>query len=159
MLICLCSKNSEEDVFKVFEQRVEMPLKLHHIAAHRINWESKAGNIRSLARELGIGTDSFVFIDDNPFECAEVRAGLPEVLTLHMPPDPEALVLFLRGIWAFDGRSPTPGDSGRTRQYLQERERKQLRNQVTNLAEFLAALDLEVRIRPLEEADLPVQRN
>ncbi len=154
MLICLCSKNSEEDVLKVFEQRVEMPLKLHHVAAHRINWESKVGNIRSLARELGIGSDSFVFVDDNPFECAEVRAGLPEVLTLHLPPDPETLVLFLRGIWAFDRESPAREDRGRTGQYLQERERKQFRNQVTNLAEFLASLDLRVRIRPLEEADL-----
>jgi HAD superfamily phosphatase (TIGR01681 family) len=88
MLICLCSKNSEEDVFKVFEQRGEMLLKLRHIVAHRINWESKVSNISSLARQLGIGTDSFVFIDDNPLECAEVRAILPEVLTLQMPPGP-----------------------------------------------------------------------
>ena len=94
MLICLCSKNSEEDVLKVFEQRGEMLLKLHHIVAHRINWESKAANISSLARELGIGIDSFVFIDDNPLECAEVRAILPEVLTLQMPPDPDSFGLF-----------------------------------------------------------------
>jgi FkbH-like protein len=154
MLICLCSKNSEEDVLKVFEQRGEMLLKLHHIVAHRINWESKAANICSLAQELGIGTDSFVFVDDNPLECAEVRAGLPEVLTLQMPADSGNFALFLRGIWAFDHRPLTREDGGRTAQYLQERERKQLRNQVTSLAGFLAALDLQVRIRPLEEEDL-----
>src|SRR5262249_41578182 len=62
--------------------------------------------------------------------------------------------LFLRGIWAFDHRSLTREDAGRTEQYLQERDRKQLRIQVTSLAAFLAALDLQVRIRPLEEGDL-----
>lgn len=154
MLVCLCSKNSEEDVFKVFNQRDDMLLKLDHIAAHRINWESKAANIRSLAQNLGIGTDSFVLIDDNPLECAAVRAGLPEVLTLEMPPDPQDISLFLRASWAFDERSLTLEDSGRTIQYLRERDRRQLRSQVTSLSAFLAALELQVRIRPLEERDL-----
>ena len=31
MLICLCSKNNEEDVVEVFERRAEMPLKRDHI--------------------------------------------------------------------------------------------------------------------------------
>ena len=48
----------------------------------------------------------------------------------------------------------TREDGVRTAQYLQERDRKQLRMQVTSLAEFLAALDLQVAIRPLEERDL-----
>ena len=41
----------------------------------------------ALASRLNLGLDSFIFIDDNPVECAEVRARCPEVLTLEWPQD------------------------------------------------------------------------
>ena len=41
----------------------------------RVNWESKGANLVSLAEELDLGLDSFIFVDDNPKEvepsCAE----------------------------------------------------------------------------------------
>ena len=46
VLICLISKNSEQDVLEVFEKRGDMILKLDHVVAHRINWESKSRNIQ-----------------------------------------------------------------------------------------------------------------
>ena len=45
MLLALCSKNNEEDVFETFRAHPEMPLRLEDFAAHRINWESKAVNL------------------------------------------------------------------------------------------------------------------
>ena len=62
-----------------------MTLRLEHIAAHRINWEPKPQNIASLASSLNLGLDSFVFLDDNPVECALMRAELPQVATLQIP--------------------------------------------------------------------------
>ena len=56
-----------------------------HVVAAMINWQPKSQNLRTLAARLNLGLDSFVFIDDNPVECAEVRAGCPEVLTLQWP--------------------------------------------------------------------------
>ena len=41
-----------------------------------VNWEAKSGNLRNLATKLGLGLDSFLFLDDNPAEIAEVL-GLP----------------------------------------------------------------------------------
>lgn len=73
MLLCRCSKNEEEDVDAVFRARTEMPLQGEHFVAWRVNWDSKSENLRSPAEELNVGTDSFIFVDDNPLECAEVR--------------------------------------------------------------------------------------
>ncbi|HTL26293.1 MAG TPA: FkbM family methyltransferase, partial [Burkholderiales bacterium] len=42
LLVCLCSKNSERDVFDVFEQRPDMVLRRGHLAASRINWDRKS---------------------------------------------------------------------------------------------------------------------
>jgi len=98
-LICIASKNAERDVLEVFERRSDMTLKLEHIVAKRINWKSKPENLASLARELNLGLDSFVFIDDSPIECAEVKAGLPQVVTLLLPPETQ-IESFLANLWS-----------------------------------------------------------
>ena len=82
MLLTMASKNNEQDVLDTFAAHPEMPLQLRHFTAWRLNWQSKAENLVSLADELGLGLDSFIFIDDNPKECAELSGELPEVLTL-----------------------------------------------------------------------------
>ncbi len=50
-----------------------------------INWRPKSENLKSMAEELRLGLDSFIFVDDNPVECAEVEANCPQVLSLLLP--------------------------------------------------------------------------
>jgi amino acid adenylation domain-containing protein/FkbH-like protein len=146
MLLCLCSKNQEEDVVEVFEKRSDMPLKRAHLASYRINWRPKSENIIALAQELGLGLDSFIFVDNDPLECAEVQARCPEVLTLELPH--EGLTRFLRHVWAFDHVNVTAEDKQRTTLYQQNLERERFRRESFNLQEFLTQLDLKVEITP-----------
>ncbi len=44
-----------------------------------INWGRKSENLKQVARSLNIGLDTVAFIDDSPFERAEVREALPMV--------------------------------------------------------------------------------
>ena len=113
ILLCLCSKNDESDVLEVFEQRPDMVLKRDHLVSWRINWMPKSENIKSLAQELNLGLDSFIFLDDNPVECAEVRSGCPEVLTLRLPIERD-IAGFLKHVWAFDRLNVTSEDQQRT---------------------------------------------
>ena len=101
-LLAVCSKNSEEDVREVFAQRLDMPLRHEHFATWRVNWSPKSENIKSMAKELNLGLDSFIFVDDNPVECAEVEANCPGVLTLQLPENPAEIPQFLKHCWAFD---------------------------------------------------------
>ncbi|MEV7807951.1 HAD-IIIC family phosphatase [Microbispora sp. NPDC088329] len=146
-LLCLCSKNEEEDVREVFARHPELPVGLDDVAALRIGWEAKSRALRSLAAELGLGLDSFVFLDDSPVECAEVRAGCPEALTLRLPADAAGAADFLRHCWPLDLTGVTEADRERTRRYQEERRREQARNEMS-LADFFAALDLRVTITP-----------
>src|SRR6202034_2673201 len=123
-LLCLCSKNDEPDVLAIFDQRPDMILKRDHLVAWRINWQAKSDNIRSLAQELNLGADSFVFLDDNPVECAEVQAHCPEVLTLQLRET--EVVACLRHTWAFDHVRLTKEDAKRTEMYRQNQMREQL---------------------------------
>ena len=122
MLLCLCSKNNEADVLEVFSRRPEMPLRLEHFAARRLNWRPKSENLRSLAQELRLGLDSFILVDDNPVECAEVEANCPEVLTIHLPEAPDELPRFLPHLWVFDQLKVTAEDRQRTAMYQQSRK-------------------------------------
>ena len=144
-LLCLCSKNDESDVLEVFDQRPDMLLKRDHLVSWRINWQPKSQNIRSLAQELNLGLDSFIFLDDNPVECAEVRAGCPEVLTLRLPIDGD-IDGFLEHVWAFDRLRVTSEDQQRTAMYKQEAERARFQKQARPIDEFLAGLDLQITI-------------
>ncbi|MEN3534694.1 HAD-IIIC family phosphatase [Microbispora sp. ZYX-F-249] len=146
-LLCLCSKNEEKDVREVFARHPELPVGLDDVTAMRVGWEAKSEALRSLAAELGLGLDSFVFLDDSPVECAEVRAGCPEVLTLRLPADAAGAAAFLRHCWPLDVTSVTAADSERTRRYQEERRRDQARGEMS-LADFFATLDLRVTITP-----------
>ncbi len=146
MLLCLCSKNNEEDVFQVFRCHVRMPLGREHFTAARINWRPKSENLQALARELNLGLDSFIFVDDNPMECAEVEAHCPEVLVLPLPEDVEQIPQFLKHAWIFDHLKVTAEDQARTRLYQQNRERKQFQTESISFGDFLAGLHLRIEI-------------
>jgi amino acid adenylation domain-containing protein/FkbH-like protein len=154
MLICLCSKNAEEDVQAVFAQNSGMALRDKDIAARRVNWNPKSQSLRELAGELQLGLDSFVFVDDNPIECAEVEAQCPEVLTLLLPQNDAEISGFLKNVWALDHWKITAEDARRTEMYRQNAEREQIRKQASTLDDFLAELELKLAIQPMQEADL-----
>jgi FkbH-like protein/FkbM family methyltransferase len=154
-LICLCSRNNEADVFEVFRKRPEMPLHTDHLAAWRVNWQPKSENIRGLSRELNLGLDSFAFFDDSPMECAEVRAGCPEILTLQLPADGALMSGFLKHVWGLEPRAVSGEDRQRTAMYRQNIEREQLRKQSLTLADFLSSLDLNVTISAAQTAQVP----
>jgi FkbH-like protein len=146
-LLCLCSKNNEKDVMAVFDQRSDMILKREHLVSWRINWKSKSENIRSLADELNLGLDSFIFIDDNPVDCADVRINLPGVLSLRIPRQSSSISSFLKHVWAFDCTGPTEADRARTRAYHENAQREQFHQQTLSLKDFIDGLQLHVEIR------------
>jgi FkbH-like protein len=154
MLLCLCSKNNERDIVEVFELHSDMPLRREHIVAWRINWRPKSENIHSLANTLQLGLDSFIFIDDNLLECAEVRTHCPGVLALCLPQDVESIPTFLQHVWIFDHFKTTSEDRQRTAFYQQNAQRESLRREALTFEDFLQGLNLEIYISPLEVQSL-----
>ncbi len=98
IIICLCSKNEEQTVLDVFEQRqLDMSLKLDHISKYKINWREKSDNVRELALDLNVFPDSFLFIDDNPIEIENVKQILG-VVCITMPQNLQEY----KAEWLFD---------------------------------------------------------
>jgi FkbH-like protein len=154
MVLCLCSKNDAEDVQAVFENHPDMLLKPEHILASRINWKRKSENLMSLAHELNLALDSFIFIDDDPVECGEVESNCPDALTIQLPHDTESLRRFLAHLWVFDHGKVTAEDKHRTTLYKENFQRDSVRQQSLTFAEFLAQLRLIIDISPLSPQSL-----
>jgi FkbH-like protein/FkbM family methyltransferase len=146
MLLCLCSKNREQDVLDVFDERADMLLKREHLVSWRINWNSKSQNIKSLASELNLGLDSFVFVDDDVIECKDVEINCPDVLTLRLPQDSASFASFLEHIWAFDHAGSTQEDRSRVRMYQDNAQRETFRAQTASLKDFVAGVMVRVEI-------------
>ncbi len=155
VLVCLCSKNEEADVAAVLDAHADMPLRPAHVAAKRIGWRPKAESLRSLSAELGLGLDSFVFLDDSPLERAEMRAACPDVVTPELPDDPARIPGFLRHFWALDQAASTDEDRRRTTLYQDEQQRVEARRAAPDLEAFLDGLALEVAVHPMTKASLP----
>ncbi|MFF1272521.1 SDR family NAD(P)-dependent oxidoreductase [Streptomyces marokkonensis] len=154
VLVCLASKNAAEDVDEVFRLRPEMPLRPGHVAARRVDWNTKAANIEALARELGVGLDSFVFLDDNPVEVAAVRAATPQVLALRMPEAETDWDAFLGRLWAFDRTEVTEEDRRRTEMYRAARHREEAREAAPSLSGFIEGLGLRVDVHEARDGQL-----
>ena len=85
VIIGICSKNNPADVEEVFEKRQDMILKEEDIVIKRVNWNDKATNLQEIAKELNLGIDSLVLIDDSSFEINLVKERLPLVKTILVP--------------------------------------------------------------------------
>ena len=150
VLLALCSKNNEVDVWEVFDRHDGMVLKREHLSAWRINWEPKDNNLRALADELNIGLDSMVFVDDSPFEIESVQNALPELVCLKVPDDPARLPALLVNDHLFDRLSVTDEDRHRTEMMGQGMKRREAKGALSR-EEFLETLLLRVEVFEIEE--------
>lgn len=149
MLLTMASKNNERDVLDTFAVHPEMPLQLRHFAAWRLNWNAKSENVVELAEQLGLGLDSFIFVDDNPKECAEIAGAVPEVLALTLPEDINQTAHFLAHVWAFDRPVVTEEDRKRNTYYEKAQQFGDEIRSASNLQDFMASLDLRVTLKPM----------
>ena len=106
-----------------FREHPEMVLKEEDIAAFVANWEPKSRNIQGIADTLGLGLDSFTFLDDNPYERAEVRRALPEVDVPILPEDPTGYRRTLEDYPYFEPAAFTAADRDRAGQYRARAQR------------------------------------
>jgi FkbH-like protein len=154
VLLAVCSKNNLADAVEVFETRPELPLQLADFAAREICWAPKHEGLRKIAAALNIGTDSLVFLDDNPAEVSLVAQMLPEVKAVLLPPDPAEYVSVLERLIDFERPAVLAEDREKTELYRQNREREDFRSLENDLGGYLASLRTELEIRRARRDDL-----
>jgi FkbH-like protein len=155
VLLAICSKNEEKLALSVIEDHPAMVLRKDDFVAWRINWKDKAENIVSLAEELNLGLDSFVFLDDSPQERDQVRQILPQVYTPDLPASPSNFAPFLSSQSCFETSTLGKEDLERTEMYRAERDRKEALDLSGDVENWLSSLKIEVYAAPLRRESLP----
>ncbi len=156
VVLALCSKNNEADVWEVFDGHPDMVLRRRHIAAAQINWDDKATNLQRLARELNLGLDSLVLADDSDFETSLIRRLLPEVEVLQLPAGSavEHRNLLAACGW-FDTLTISAEDRERGAAYQAEAARTRLKVESGDLESYYRSLEMVPRIGLADPMTIP----
>lgn len=153
IFLAICTKNNPDDVTEMFESHSSMAIRLQDLSVSKVNWQPKSENLKEIARELNIGIDALVFVDDNPFEIEEVRTNAPEVTCIQVPEDTAELPGVIRAASRlFDRLEITEDDRKRVDMMRQEMERRELSQKLTT-SDFLAGLELQIDIYRPAPAD------
>jgi FkbH-like protein len=154
VLLAVASKNNIDDAREPFVDNPNMVLKLEHFSAFKANWGPKSIMLEEIANELCLGSDSFVFLDDNPAEREQIRQAMPMVTVPELSSDPAEYIRALTNELSFESVSLTDTDQLRNLLYRQEGERKNVQKQSSSLQEYLQSLEMQSTIASIDEANL-----
>lgn len=146
IILAVASKNNLTDVLEVFKKNPHVILKEEHFASIRANWNDKSDNIADIAKELNIGTDSMVFIDDSPLERERMRKERPEVLVPEFSIAPEEYVGTLLSLNVFHQMSLTSEDKKKGKMYAEERQRTAILKKTKSKKEYIAELGIRLKV-------------
>ncbi len=151
VILAVASKNYEDTAKSGFTHP-DSVLKFDDFVSFKANWEPKNLNISQIAKEINIGLDSLVFIDDNPAERAIIKENLPEVSVPEIDPaDVSSYIRAIEGNGYFNTVAISDDDIKRTQTYLQNKQRAELENISGNYDEFLKSLDMQAEISSFKE--------
>lgn len=155
VLLVALSRNNPSDVAPLWNDP-RMALTADDFVAQAIDWGEKADNLAALAQTLNLGTDAFVFVDDNPAERARMRALRPDVAVPEFPTDAHDLPAFARQLARlyFPCFRVTDADRAKTAQYRAEAARRQFASG-RSLDDYLRELEIWVDAHPATADEIP----
>jgi len=156
VLLVVLSKNNMVDAINGIDNHPDMALRSRDFAAIMANWNSKPQNLRAAARSLGLGTDSFVFIDDNPVEREMMQIELPEVAVPDFPDDSSQLESYIIGVARkyFLQVKSTEEDARKTEMYEAEAARRGEASAYKNPGDYLRSLGMVLTVEGLGENNI-----
>jgi len=145
VLLAVCSKNDEAVARSGFDHP-DSVLKVSDFAAFRANWNPKSENLVSIATELRLGLDSFVFVDDNPAERHLVAQQLPMVAVPELGSDPSDYARITDEGRYFEPISISDEDVQRAALYAANAVRSSTESAFANYDEYLQSLEMMAEI-------------
>ena len=147
VIIGLCSKNNPEDIDEVLENHPDMILRNNDIIIKKVNWNNKVTNLKSIAKDLNIGLDSLVFLDDSSFEVELVKQKLPSVKVFQVPSKEYEYGLMMRRISnLFYNSSETVEDGLRIKMYKDQAIRLNEKSKSVDVESYLVSLGISITV-------------
>lgn len=154
VVLAVSSKNEDTIARQPFREHPDMLLKEDHIAVFQANWNDKASNIRAIAKELSLGLDAFVFLDDNPVERDLVRTHIPELAVPELPSDPALYPRTLLAAGYFEAIHFSDEDKSRVEDYQANAKRVALQEQTGDIDAYLNSLNMRAKVQQFDDDGL-----
>ncbi|UGQ12417.1 HAD-IIIC family phosphatase [Yinghuangia sp. ASG 101] len=154
VLLAAVSKNDPEPVEAMLTRHPGMTLTADDFVRVTANWRPKHENLLDLAKALNLGVDSFVFVDDSPYERGLVRHELPDVAVVDIDREPALHVSALLADGWFDTVALTAEDLGRGALYRDELARADFLHSFDSLDDYLGELGVTVSVSAVRDRDV-----
>lgn len=155
VIIVLLSKNNESDVKEILKKNKNMILKEEDITTMKINWNEKSKNILELAKELNLGTESFVFWDDNPIERKKVKMRIKNVTVINPNNDIEQWPKQLSNLNIFEKGQLTNEDKNKTQLYkIRDKFEKDKKNFNDDEIHYLKSINIRVKVHDINNNNI-----
>ena len=146
IILAVCSKNDLQNAIDGFEHP-DSVLKFDDFSSFKSNWEPKHLNILDIAKELNIGADSLVFIDDNPVERDLVSSQIHSVSVPNIGSDVINFINHIDRGGYFESASLLADDINRNQYYEENIKRVEEQSTFKSYDDFLKSLKMTAQIQ------------
>jgi FkbH-like protein len=146
VILAVCSKNDFKNAKEGFEHP-DSVLKFNDFTSFKSNWDPKHLNILDIAKEINIGVDSLVFIDDNPVERDIVFSQIPATSVPNVGNDVIHFIDHIDGNKYFEPTSLLIDDVNRNKYYKDNKKRSQEQSVFKSYDDFLVSLKMRAEIK------------
>lgn len=115
----------------------------------QISWGPKSMAVDAIAKSINIGIDTFIFVDDQPFEREEVGTAHPQVQVIDQNEALDILSLPRCDV-------PVTKDSQQRRSFYQSQIQREtaMAGSANDYTSFLKSCNIEMHIKPVTDASL-----
>ena len=145
--LAVCSKNDFANAKEGFSHPDSI-LKFEDFTSFKANWDPKFQNVLDIAKDINIGIDSLVFIDDNPVERDIVSAQVPHVSVPDIGNDITEYIAYIDKSGYFEPIALLEDDAKRNKYYEDNKKRLVEEAQYKTYDDFLQSLNMGAEIKP-----------
>jgi len=150
VILAVCSKNEYQTAKQGFSHRDSI-LTFQDFSAFKANWDSKHQNVTDIAKEINIGVDSLVFIDDNPAEREIVASQVPEVVVPDIGDNMVNYIDYIDKAGYFEVVTLSADDKARSHYYSANKNRLAEQAIFTDYKAFLKSLRMVAEIKSFSD--------
>lgn len=145
ILLNVVSKNNEDTAIEGINHEANY-LSTDDFIKIKANWEPKNLNIINIAKELSIGADSFLFIDDNPAERKIVKDYIKGIAAPDIK-NPEDYIRILDRNGYFETTILSNEDLNKNELYKENLKREELASSFEDYDDYLHSLKMKAEIQ------------
>lgn len=144
ILLAIISKNSHDDTVRNIERIYAGKLRLDSFVSVKINWASKAENMRQILQEVNLLPDNVLFIDDNPVERELMHQAFPTLKVMGK------WIMYAKSVLHHSVLTEVPfisGESGRRTEMLRTAIEHRQEYAASQAGDALDKLEIAIQVR------------